>query len=192
MLAQRGERLDALQVMTGFRIAKGCAQEHFGVTPDICTMGKVIGGGLPVGAFGGKKEIMNTVAPAGPMYQSGTLSGNPLAMASGIKTLEILDRPGAYEHLEKVTSRLIKGILDAGKEFNIPVVGGSISGAVPSRPLSPCFQVGARCETGRVCVVHVDCVQPHPCTPCAGRLAWKRQRVVLVQACSAFSSRSTP
>jgi glutamate-1-semialdehyde 2,1-aminomutase len=117
-----------LQVMTGFRVARGCAQEHFGITPDICTMGKVIGGGLPVGAFGGKKEIMETVAPAGPMYQSGTLSGNPLAMASGIKTLEILDRPGSYEHLEKVTSKLINGILEAGKEHGIPVVGGHIKG----------------------------------------------------------------
>lgn len=92
-------------------------------------MGKVIGGGLPVGAFGGKREIMETVAPAGPMYQSGTLSGNPLAMASGIKTLEILDRPGAYEHLEKVTSKLINGILEAGKKHGIPVVGGHIKGA---------------------------------------------------------------
>jgi glutamate-1-semialdehyde 2,1-aminomutase len=97
--------------------------------PDICTMGKVIGGGLPVGAFGGKREIMETVAPAGPMYQSGTLSGNPLAMASGIKTLEILDRPGAYEHLDKMTGKLVNGILAAGKEFNIPVVGGHIGGA---------------------------------------------------------------
>jgi len=116
------------EVMTGFRIARGCAQAHFGVTPDICTMGKVIGGGLPVGAYGGSKEIMRTVAPAGPMYQSGTLSGNPLAMACGIKTLEILDRPGSYEHLEKVTNRLITGILEAGKEAGVPVVGGNISG----------------------------------------------------------------
>ena len=84
------------EVMTGFRIAYGGAQEHFGVTPDITTMGKVIGGGLPVGAYGGRKDIMEMVAPAGPMYQAGTLSGNPLAMAAGIKTLEILKRPGMY------------------------------------------------------------------------------------------------
>lgn len=163
--------------MTGFRIAKGCAQEHFGVTPDICTMGKVIGGGLPVGAFGGKKEIMETVAPAGPMYQSGTLSGNPLAMASGIKTLEILDRPGSYEHLEKVTSRLVQGILDAGKEFNIPVVGGSISGAPLSlcgrehsymraaarpsmhpatcRPCIRCVMTAQLCSSGPITLIHV-------------------------------------
>lgn len=116
------------EVMTGFRIARGCAQEHFGVTPDLCTMGKVVGGGLPVGAFGGRREIMETVAPAGPMYQSGTLSGNPLAMVSGIKTLEILDRPGAYEHLESVTKRLIEGILQAGRDAGHAVVGGNISG----------------------------------------------------------------
>jgi Aminotransferase class-III len=128
-----------LQVMTGFRVARGCAQEHFGIMPDICTMGKVIGGGLPVGAFGGKREIMETVAPAGPMYQSGTLSGNPLAMISGIKTLEILDRPGAYEQLDKVTAKLIDGILAAGKKHNIPVTGGHIGGARLSGYVSCCM-----------------------------------------------------
>jgi len=116
------------EVMTGFRIAYGGAQEYFGVTPDVTTMGKVIGGGLPVGAYGGRKDIMEMVAPAGPMYQAGTLSGNPLAMAAGIKTMEILKRPGSYEHLEKITSRLINGILAAGKEYGHAVCGGSISG----------------------------------------------------------------
>jgi len=116
------------EVMTGFRIAKGCAQEYFGITPDVTTMGKVIGGGLPVGAYGGKKEIMKMVAPAGPMYQAGTLSGNPMAMTAGIKTLEILGRPGAYEHLDKITKKLIAGILAAGKEAGHDICGGSISG----------------------------------------------------------------
>jgi glutamate-1-semialdehyde 2,1-aminomutase len=116
------------EVMTGFRIAYGCAQAHFGVTPDVTTMGKVIGGGLPVGAYGGRKDIMEMVAPAGPMYQAGTLSGNPLAMAAGIKTLEILKREGSYEHLEKITNRLINGILDAGREAGHAVCGGNISG----------------------------------------------------------------
>jgi glutamate-1-semialdehyde 2,1-aminomutase len=116
------------EVMTGFRIAYGGAQQHFGVVPDVTTMGKVIGGGLPVGAYGGRKEIMEMVAPAGPMYQAGTLSGNPLAMAAGIKTLEILKRPGSYEHLDKVTSKLVNGIIAAGKEYGHPICGGSISG----------------------------------------------------------------
>lgn len=116
------------EVMTGFRISYGGAQEHFGVTPDLTTLGKVIGGGLPVGAYGGRKEIMEMVAPAGPMYQAGTLSGNPLAMAAGIKTLEILQRPGSYEHLGKVTAKLTAGILAAGREAGHAVCGGSIGG----------------------------------------------------------------
>ena len=86
------------------------------------------GGGLPVGAYGGRKDIMSLVAPAGPMYQAGTLSGNPLAMAAGIKTMEILSRPNSYQHLEKITSRLVSGILAAGKEYGHAVTGGSISG----------------------------------------------------------------
>merc|ERR1712187_849393 len=101
------------EVMTGFRIAYGGAQEHFGVTPDVTTMGKVIGGGLPVGAYGGRRDIMEMVAPAGPMYQAGTLSGNPLAMTAGIETLERLSQPGTYEELERKAKKLIDGILSA-------------------------------------------------------------------------------
>ena len=128
LCTEHGTLLVFDEVMTGFRISYGGAQKFFGVTPDVTTMGKVIGGGLPVGAYGGKKEIMEMVAPAGPMYQAGTLSGNPLAMTAGIKTLEILNREGSYEKLDKLTSRLIKGILDAGKEAGHAVCGGSISG----------------------------------------------------------------
>jgi len=116
------------EVMTGFRVALGGAQAHYGIKPDVTTMGKVIGGGLPVGAYGGRKEIMEMVAPAGPMYQAGTLSGNPLAMAAGIKTLEILKRPGSYEYLNKITSRLVAGILAAGKKHGHAVCGGSVGG----------------------------------------------------------------
>merc|ERR1719336_3372660 len=116
------------EVMTGFRISYGGAQEYFGVTPDVTTMGKVIGGGLPVGAYGGRKDIMEMVAPAGPMYQAGTLSGNPLAMISGIKTMERLKQPGSYEYLDKITGRLINGILDAAREAGHEVCGGHISG----------------------------------------------------------------
>jgi len=126
------EENDALlvfdEVMTGFRIAYGGVQEKFGVTPDLTTLGKVIGGGLPVGAYGGKKEIMSMVAPAGPMYQAGTLSGNPLAMTAGIKTLELLQKPGSYEYLEKITNQLITGLLDVAKKAGHEVTGGNISG----------------------------------------------------------------
>ncbi len=115
------------EVMTGFRISYGGAQAKFGITPDLTTMGKVIGGGLPVGAYGGRAEIMAMVAPAGPMYQAGTLSGNPLAMTAGIKTLELLKQPGTYERLDAITKRLIGGILEAGRAAGLPISGGSIS-----------------------------------------------------------------
>ena len=101
--------------MTGFRISYGGAQEKFGVTPDLTTHGKVIGGGLPVGAYGVKKEIMSMIAPAGPVYQAGTLSGNPLAMTAGIKTLELLKQDGTYDKLESTTSRLIEGIIQSAE-----------------------------------------------------------------------------
>lgn len=116
------------EVMTGFRIAYGGAQEKFGITPDLTTLGKVIGGGLPVGAYGGRKDIMSMVAPAGPMYQAGTLSGNPLAMTAGIKTLELLQKSGTYDYLDKVTKQLTSGLLTIAKETGHPMCGGSISG----------------------------------------------------------------
>ena len=115
------------EVMTGFRIAYGGAQEKFGITPDLTTLGKVIGGGLPVGAYGGRKEIMEMVAPAGPMYQAGTLSGNPLAMTAGIKTLELLQRPGTYDQLNRITKKLAEGMLQVAKETGHAACGGSIS-----------------------------------------------------------------
>ena len=115
------------EVMTGFRIAYGGAQEKFGITPDLTTLGKVIGGGLPVGAYGGRKDIMAMVAPAGPMYQAGTLSGNPLAMTAGIKTLELLQKPGTYEQLDRITKKLSDGLLEIAKETGHEVFGGQIS-----------------------------------------------------------------
>ncbi|TKI56464.1 glutamate-1-semialdehyde-2,1-aminomutase [Brevibacillus antibioticus] len=108
------------EVMTGFRVALGGAQELYGITPDLTTMGKVIGGGLPVGAYGGKREIMQQVAPAGPIYQAGTLSGNPLAMAAGLTTLQELSKSGAYERLEKMSARLAEGLADNAKKLGIP------------------------------------------------------------------------
>eukprot|EP00816_Leptocylindrus_hargravesii_P001070 CAMPEP_0196811528 /NCGR_PEP_ID=MMETSP1362-20130617/18392_1 /TAXON_ID=163516 /ORGANISM="Leptocylindrus danicus, Strain CCMP1856" /LENGTH=460 /DNA_ID=CAMNT_0042186847 /DNA_START=42 /DNA_END=1424 /DNA_ORIENTATION=+ len=116
------------EVMTGFRVAYGGAQQYFGVTPDLTTMGKVIGGGLPVGAYGGKKEIMELVAPAGPMYQAGTLSGNPLAMTAGIETLKRLSQPGVHEELERKSQMLVDGILAAGKKHGHAMCGGTAGG----------------------------------------------------------------
>jgi glutamate-1-semialdehyde 2,1-aminomutase len=116
------------EVMTGFRIAYGGAQARFKVTPDLTTLGKVIGGGLPVGAYGGRREIMAMIAPAGPVYQAGTLSGNPLAMTAGIKTLELLQRPGTYDRLDQITQRLITGLLAAATQAGHAVCGGHISG----------------------------------------------------------------
>lgn len=115
------------EVMTGFRIAYGGAQEKFGITPDLTTLGKIIGGGLPVGAYGGRQDIMSMVAPAGPMYQAGTLSGNPLAMTAGIKTLELLQKPGTYEYLEQITKKLSDGLLQIARDAGHPVCGGHIS-----------------------------------------------------------------
>ncbi|KAL5978799.1 glutathione synthase [Asimina triloba] len=125
---ENGSLLVFDEVMTGFRLAYGGAQEYFGVIPDLTTLGKIIGGGLPVGAYGGRREIMEMVAPAGPMYQAGTLSGNPLAMTAGIHTLKRLQEPGCYEYLQKITQDLVQGILDAGKRAGHEICGGSISG----------------------------------------------------------------
>lgn len=116
------------EVMTGFRIAYGGVQEKFGITPDLTTLGKIIGGGLPVGAYGGRRDIMSMIAPAGPVYQAGTLSGNPLAMTAGIKTLELLQKAGTYEYLDKITKKLADGLLQVAKETGHAACGGQISG----------------------------------------------------------------
>lgn len=129
LITQENEALLVFdEVMTGFRIAYGGAQERFGITPDLTTLGKIIGGGLPVGAYGGRKDIMSLVAPAGPMYQAGTLSGNPLAMTAGIKTLELLQKSGTYEYLDKITKKLADGLLEIAKETGHEACGGQISG----------------------------------------------------------------
>ena len=108
------------EVMTGFRVAYGCAQSLYDIEPDLTTFGKVIGGGLPVGAYGGKKEIMEQISPAGPIYQAGTLSGNPLAMTAGIATLTALKEPGVYEELERKSAKLAEGLAKAAKEVGVP------------------------------------------------------------------------
>ena len=107
------------EVMTGFRVALGGAQQHYGVMPDLTCLGKVIGGGLPVGAYAGPKEIMRQVAPAGAMYQAGTLSGNPLAMTAGIATLDVLVQPGVFDALVAATSRLGEGMAGAAREAGV-------------------------------------------------------------------------
>ncbi len=109
------------EVMTGFRVALGGAQELYGIDPDLTTLGKVIGGGLPVGAYAGKREIMETVAPAGPMYQAGTLSGNPLAMTAGLVTLKELRVPGRFEQMVDQTERLCAGVGQAAEDAGVPV-----------------------------------------------------------------------
>jgi glutamate-1-semialdehyde 2,1-aminomutase len=108
------------EVMTGFRLARGGAQERFGVTPDITTLGKIIGGGLPVGAYGGRREIMDHIAPSGPVYQAGTLSGNPLAMAAGLATLRQSGEPGFYERLEELGALWRQGMREAALAGNVP------------------------------------------------------------------------
>ena len=109
------------EVMTGFRVAYGGAQKLYGVKPDLTCLGKVIGGGLPVGAYGGKREIMEKIAPLGPIYQAGTLSGNPLAMVAGIETLKALSKPGVYKTLEKLSADLEQGLRAAAAEAGVPV-----------------------------------------------------------------------
>jgi glutamate-1-semialdehyde 2,1-aminomutase len=112
------------EVMTGFRVAPGGAQERLGIRPDLTTLGKIIGGGLPVGAYGGRADLMRRIAPAGPVYQAGTLSGNPLAMAAGLATLRETAAPGFYESLERRTARLVAGIEAAARRRGVPVTAG--------------------------------------------------------------------
>lgn len=116
------------EVMTGFRVSLGGAQGKLGITPDLTTLGKVIGGGMPVGAFGGKREIMEHLAPLGPVYQAGTLSGNPLAMAAGMKTLELISAPNFFSDLEEKVKTLTDGILEAAAENGIPMRYNRIGG----------------------------------------------------------------
>lgn len=118
---QHGSLLIFDEVITGFRVARGGAQERYGIEPDLTVLGKIIGGGLPVGAYGGREEIMNRIAPVGDVYQAGTLSGNPLAMAAGIATLQLLDDPAVYDELDRKARKLADGLIAAARRAEIPV-----------------------------------------------------------------------
>ena len=125
---QAGSVLIYDEVMTGFRVALGGAQSVHGITPDLTTMGKVIGGGMPLAAFGGKKEIMECISPLGGVYQAGTLSGNPVAVAAGLKTLEIIQRPGFYEQLSAACQQLTSGLTAAAQQAGVTFSADSIGG----------------------------------------------------------------
>lgn len=140
------------EVMTGFRVARGGAQEHYGITPDMTALGKIIGGGMPVGAFGGREEIMHHLAPLGPVYQAGTLSGNPVAMAAGLATLELLSAPDFYTTLDSKAQTLCEGIKSAAAEAGIALttnqVGGMFGFFFTDQQVSSFKQVTA-CDTER-------------------------------------------
>ena len=141
------------EVMTGFRVGLGGAQERYGIVPDLTCLGKVIGGGMPVGAFGGKREIMNHIAPLGPVYQAGTLSGNPVAMAAGLKNLEIISRPGFFEELTRRTSQLLEGLLAAAEANDIPLranqVGAMFGLFFTDQPEVTSFSQVSACDVER-------------------------------------------
>jgi glutamate-1-semialdehyde 2,1-aminomutase len=131
-LRQECDRVGAVlifdEVMTGFRVALGGAQAHYGVRPDLTTLGKIIGGGMPVGAFGGRRDIMEQLAPLGPVYQAGTLSGNPVAMTAGLVTLELISAPGFHQRLELATDTLVRRLAAAAQRADIPLATNHVCG----------------------------------------------------------------
>ena len=139
--------------MTGFRVALGGAQAYYDVVPDITTLGKVIGGGMPVGAFGGKREVMQYIAPTGPVYQAGTLSGNPIAMAAGLKSLELLCEPGLHDKLAAMTKKLALGLQEAASKENIPLainyVGAMFGFFFTTQQEVSCFEQVTQCDIPR-------------------------------------------
>jgi len=141
------------EVMTGFRVHPGGAQALYGVTPDLTTLGKVIGGGLPVGAYGGRREIMELVAPAGPVYQAGTLSGNPLAMTAGIETLGVLREPGVWDELERSGARLEAGLSTLGGGVQVARAGTMFGVFFADAPVTS-WESARRADTSRFAAFH--------------------------------------
>jgi glutamate-1-semialdehyde 2,1-aminomutase len=138
------------EVMTGFRVALGGAQGRYGVAPDLTTFGKIIGGGMPVGAYGGRRELMEHISPAGPVYQAGTLSGNPVAMAAGLAMLELVQAPGFHDALEATTNTLCDGLEAAAHEAGVPLhtnrVGGMFGMFFSDAPVDS-FAGAVACDT---------------------------------------------
>jgi glutamate-1-semialdehyde 2,1-aminomutase len=141
------------EVMTGFRVGLGGAQERYGIVPDLTTLGKVIGGGMPVGAFGGRREVMNHIAPLGPVYQAGTLSGNPVAMAAGLATLELISRPGFFDELTQTTTQLLDGLHAAAKANDVDLrtnqVGAMFGLFFTDQPQVSSFAQVSACDVER-------------------------------------------
>jgi glutamate-1-semialdehyde 2,1-aminomutase len=152
MTREQGALLIFDEVITGFRIAFGGAQQRFGVSPDLTCLGKIVGGGLPVGAYGGRREIMDQVSPLGAVYQAGTLSGNPLAMAAGVATLGLLGEPGVYEHLERLSARFVDGVSNAAAQAGVAYtsnrVGSMFTGFFSSSPVTD-YASARRSDTRR-------------------------------------------
>jgi glutamate-1-semialdehyde 2,1-aminomutase len=157
LTADDGALLVFDEVMTGFRVHPGGAQTRYGITPDLTTLGKVIGGGLPVGASGGRREIMELVAPGGPVYQAGTLSGNPLAMTAGIETLRALSEPGMWEGVRSAAERLFDGIGDAAAGAGVsgsPVLAGTMFGFFFAGTPVRSWEDAKRADTERFAAFH--------------------------------------
>ena len=152
LCTRSGSLLILDEVITGFRVGFRGAQKLFDITPDLTCLGKIVGGGLPVGAYGGRRDLMERVAPLGPVYQAGTLSGNPLAMAAGIATLELLGRPGLYESLERLAARLEAGLGTAARDAGIPYtsnrVGSMLTGFFSDAPVTD-YASAKRADTAR-------------------------------------------
>jgi glutamate-1-semialdehyde 2,1-aminomutase len=149
---QHGSLLIFDEVITGFRVGGGGGQQRFGLVPDLTCLGKIVGGGLPVGAYGGRRDVMERIAPLGPVYQAGTLSGNPLAMAAGIATLQLLREPGVYERLEALSARLADGLADAAEAASVPFVtnrvGSMLTGFFTDQPVVD-YASAKRADTAR-------------------------------------------